>query len=298
MQTTIAGDLQHLYLYTRVGTRIAQLTAASAVVPKRIPTVRTSKRIVVIAALGFAGALTLASTSSAQWGPYPYPYPSPYPYRYYNIDAGAAMRIEVTPHEAEVYLDGYYAGIVDDFNGAFQRLRARPGQHEIVLYLDGYRTVHQKLYLTPKNTIKVKYAMERLGAGEQPEARPEAPPPPPSPPPPQAGPPPPMSPPMPPPGMPGRGPATRRAPQGPPRGNASAYGTLAIRVQPIDADVLIDGELWHTQEAPDRLTIEVAEGPHTVEIRKAGYRPFVTQVQVRRGESTPLNVSLRTQEHQ
>jgi PEGA domain-containing protein len=40
----------------------------------------------------------------------------------------------------------------------------------------------------------------------------------------------------------------------------------------------------------------VAEGPHTVEIRKAGYRPFVTQVQVRRGESTPLNVSLRAQE--
>jgi hypothetical protein len=278
-------------------------------------------------ALGFAGALTLASTASAQgfrgrpvvrgpvvvggyYSPYwlydpwfgfgyqypwgPYPYPSPYPYRYYNVDPGAAMRIEVTPREAEVYLDGYYAGIVDDFNSAFQRLRARPGQHEIVLYLDGYRTVHQKLYLTPKNTIKLKYAMERLGAGEQPEARPEAPPPPPLPPPPQAG----QPPPMPPPGMPGRGPATRRAPQGPPRGGASAYGTLAIRVQPIDADVLIDGELWHTQEAPDRITIEVAEGPHTVEIRKAGYRPFVTEVQVRRGESTPLNVSLRAQEEQ
>ena len=247
---------------------------------------QTSKRLVVLAALAVAGVSTLASTSSAQWGPYPYP--SPYPYRYYNVDPGAAMRIEVTPHQAEVYLDGYYAGIVDDFNGTFQRLRARPGAHEIVLYLDGYRTVHQQLYLTPKNTIKVKYAMEPLAAGEQPEARPEAPPPPQ-----MASQAPPMAP---PPGMPGRGPATRRAPQGPPRGNASAYGTLAIRVQPIDADVLIDGEVWHTQEAPDRLVIEVAEGPHTVEIRKAGYRSFVTQVHVRRGESTPLNVSLRTQE--
>jgi hypothetical protein len=127
--------------------------------------------------------------------------------------------------------------------------------------------VHQKLYLTPKNTIKVKYAMEPLGVGEQPEARPEAPPPPP---PPQAGQAPPMAPPgMP--GMPGRGPATRRAPQGPPRGNTSAYGTLVILVQPIDADVLIDGELWHTQEAPVRPVIEVAEGPHTVEIRQSGY---------------------------
>ena len=253
---------------------------------------RTSKRIVVMAALVAASVLTLATTSTAQWGPYPYPYPSPYPYRYYNVDPGAAMRIEVTPHEAEVYLDGYYAGIVDDFNGTFQRLRARPGPHEMVLYLDGYRAVHQKLYLTPKNTIKVKYTMEPLGAGEQPEARPAAPAPPP--PPLQA---PPMGPPgMP--GMPGRGPTTRGAPQGPPRGDSSAYGTLTIRVQPIDADVLIDGELWHTQEAPDRLVIEVAEGRHTVEIRKAGYRSFVTGVQIRRGESTPLNVSLRAQEEQ
>ncbi len=217
------------------------------------------------------------------WGPYPYPYP----YRYYNPDPGAAMRLDVTPHEAEVYLDGYYAGIVNDFDGTFQRLRARPGQHEIVLYLDGYKTVRQKLYLTPRNTIKVKYTMEPLAAGEQPEARPQAP----IPPPPQAG-----QPLMPP--QPGRGPGGRRPPQGPPQGNASAYGTVVVRVQPVDADVLIDGEIWHTQDAQDRLVIEVPEGPHTIEVRKAGYRSFVTQVQVRGGESTPLNVSLRAQEHQ
>jgi len=95
----------------------------------------------------------------------------PYPYRGYRLDPGAAVRLEVTPKEAEVYVDGYYAGVVDDFNGTFQRLRVEPGEHEIELYLDGYRQVKQKVYLSPDNTFKIKYTMEKLSAGEQPEAR-------------------------------------------------------------------------------------------------------------------------------
>src|SRR5206468_2051467 len=114
------------------------------------------------------------------------------------------------------------------------------------LYLDGYRTVHQKVYLTPDNTFRLKYKMEPLTAGEQPEPRPQ-----PVNPPPQAGPPEgPMYPPQ------GRGPVGRRGPLGPPppqgsppqgpppdprRGDASTYGSLAIRVQPADAEVMIDG---------------------------------------------------------
>jgi uncharacterized membrane protein len=59
--------------------------------------------------------------------------------------------------------------------------------------------------------------------------------------------------------------------------------------------VLIDGERWRGPEAQDRLIVEVTEGRHTVEIQKAGYRPYVTDVQIRRGETSTLNVSLRTQ---
>jgi hypothetical protein len=76
----------------------------------------------------------------------------------------------------------------------------------------------------------------------------------------------------------------------------SAYGSLAIRVQPADAEILIDGEPWRAPDAQDRLVVEVAEGPHTIEIRKPGYRTYVTQVQVRRGDTMPVNVSLRSQE--
>jgi hypothetical protein len=229
------------------------------------------------------------------WGPY-----GPYPYRgVYRLDPGAAVRLEVTPKEAEVYVDGYYAGVVDDFDGTFQRLRVEPGEHEIELYLDGYRPVKQKIYLTPDNTFKIKYTMEKVGAGEQVEPRPQ----PVNPPqPPQAG--GPQAPMQQPQGPRTRGPAPRRMPppppqdpraQGDPRGGpaASAYGTVAIRVQPADAEVSIDGDNWRAPSGQERLLIEVSEGSHTVEIRKAGFRTYVTQVEVRRGETTPLNVSLR-----
>ena len=256
----------------------------------------SSKRIlllVMFVALAAIGGTASGEAYQYPWGPYP-PYPA------YRLDPGAAIRLDVKPNNAEVYVDGYYAGIVDDFDGTFQRLRVAPGEHEIQLYLDGYRTVRQKLYLTPNNTFKVRYTMERLATGEQPEPRPQ----PPNPPPQQAGPQgPPMYPPPPP------GPARRRAPQGPPPqappqgppppgAENATYGTLAIRVQPTDADILIDGQVWHGPEGQDRLAIDVAEGSHTVEIRKPGYHAYVTQVQVRRGETTPINVSLRNQEEQ
>ena len=89
-----------------------------------------------------------------------------------------------------------------------------------------------------------------------------------------------------------------QAPRDNPRAGtqAAGYGTLAIRIQPADAEVMIDGEKWRGPAAQDRLVIDVAEGPHTVEISKAGYRTYVTEVQIRRGETSPLNVSLRSQE--
>jgi len=237
---------------------------------------------------------------------YPYPYPiRPYGYGYRAYEPEASVRLEVKPKEAEVYVDGYYAGVVDDFDGTFQRLRVEPGEHEIELWLDGYRTVRQKVYLARDKTFRIKYQLERLAAGQAPEPKPQ-----------------PLEPPdagnqprrQPPPMQPmGRGPVTRRMPpqqqppddprgpdaprRGPdaPRGGVGnvAYGTLAIKVQPGDADVSIDGDPWRGPGGQERLTVEVAEGSHTVEIRKSGYRTYVTQVDVRRGQTTPLNVSLR-----
>jgi hypothetical protein len=229
------------------------------------------------------------------YGSYGYPYYGygygyPYASAYYGpgfYDASSSVRLQVTPREAEVYVDGYFAGMVDAFDGTFQRLRVAPGDHELQLFLPGHRSFSQKVYLQPGGSFNVRHTMEPLGAGEPEPARPVAPP---------------------------RSPSVRPEPYGRPdrpnsrgperqspkanerSGNAeSDFGSIALRVQPGDVLINIDGEPWQGAPDQDRLEVQLGVGTHTVEIRKDGYRTYITDITVRRGETTPLNVSLTRQ---
>jgi hypothetical protein len=216
------------------------------------------------------------------WGGYWNPY-GPYAYPGYYDNSGE-LRLEVTPSEAQVYVDGYFAGIVDDFDGTFQRLRVRPGGHELVLYLKGHRPLRQNLYLGARQTTSIKAQLVPLAAGEVDE------------PPPQPAPQPeegpgraavPANPPEP------WRPATQTPPDDRPVDQGRGFGSLVFRVQPTEAEVLIDGERWQgPADASERLVVQISEGSHRIEIRKEGFAPFTTTVQVRRGETLPLNVSL------
>ena len=76
------------------------------------------------------------------------------------------MKTEVTPKQTEVYVDGYYAGIADDFDGVFQGLDTSPGGHAVTLSLDGYRTITRNIYVRPDSTYKLKETMEKLAPGK------------------------------------------------------------------------------------------------------------------------------------
>lgn len=224
------------------------------------------------------------------WGPW-----GPWSgYRYY--DNHASVRIQAAPREAQVYVDGYFVGVVDDFDGTFQRLRLPPGGHEITLHLNGYRNAVEKMYLQPRSTYRVRARLEPLPSGAPPEPLPvpnpdairspeeergaeyEAEP---------------------------AGPPSRRWP---PRQQAeeqqrqreqrdARFGTLTIRVQPPDAEVIVDETPWRGPAAEDgAISIQVAAGQHRVEIRREGYASFVTQVEVRAGVTTPLNVMLQRED--
>jgi len=217
------------------------------------------------------------------FGPYPWWGPGMYPYPYFPVyDDRAEVRVLVTPKEAAVYVDGYYSGVVDDFDGVFQSLPLSPGAHQITIYLEGYKTVHQNLYLSPRKSYKVRYTMERVAAGEQSEPPPSVPPVPP---------PPPGSARLPRSARPG---AALEPPMTLPATGAVAtgFGTLALRAQPEGAEVLIDGEPWTPSQPGERLLVQLAEGRHHVEIRKSGYRSYSTDITVLNGETTNLNVSL------
>jgi hypothetical protein len=211
-----------------------------------------------------------------RFGPYPWWPRAAYPHWYVPIyDRRAEVRVLATPEEAAVYVDGFYAGIVEDFDGVFQGLPLAPGGHTIVLYLEGYRTAQYNLYLRPGSAFKLRHAMERLPPGERSEPPTVAP---------QVPPPPPGS--YRSPVAPGPLPAPTQAPV-----VAVGFGTLDLRVQPAGAEVRIDGTPWASSD-PGHFVVEVSEGRHRVDVFMPGYRRFSTEIDVREGATTPLNVSL------
>ena len=93
------------------------------------------------------GLVALASFSEAAsmirtdypYGLFPFAY-YPYSTYAYGLTLDSDVKVKVTPKDAQVFVDGYYAGVSDNFDGAFQRLHVTPGGHVITIYLDGYRT--------------------------------------------------------------------------------------------------------------------------------------------------------------
>jgi hypothetical protein len=85
------------------------------------------------------------------WDPY-WAYPTrPYPHRTYRgggYDAGA-LDLDVSPARTQVYLDGERVGTVDNFDGWPQYLWLEEGTYDLVLYLDGYKTLARQVTIYP-----------------------------------------------------------------------------------------------------------------------------------------------------
>jgi hypothetical protein len=178
------------------------------------------------------------------WPSYQFP---PY-YGYARYDLSGTVRTQVAPRQTEVFIDGYYAGTVDDFE------LLAPGEAEPARPAGAP--------LPPTGTRDPRY-----GAGGPPGD-------------PRAGGPPPR-----PSGVEARGPSPA----------AQGFGQLSLRVQPADAEVLIDGEKWEGGLNGERLDVQLGTGLHRLEVRKAGYRNYFTDVTIINGQTRTLNVALTKQ---
>ena len=224
------------------------------------------------------------------YGPYAayghpgYSYPA-YGYPGYGYVVDASVRVDVSHPEAEVFVDGYRAGVVDDFDGVFQRLRIAPGGHEITIYLPGFRTIRESLYLGPGASRTMRYTMIPLAPGETAELPA-------------------------PPSVTTRGPRDpnhvpeqlserdRRIPQDSPpppaREAVVRFGAVSLRIQPADAEIFIDGARWNDTpgDATGRTIIKLSEGRHKIEVRKTGHSTYTEDVLIRNGATLTLNVVL------
>jgi hypothetical protein len=192
------------------------------------------------------------------------------------------VRVIVDPDDANVYVDGAHAGVVDDFDGFSQPLHLPAGRHEILLRRDGYRSQRFKVYVTPDNTVKIHFTMEK-GTGDAPQevvvgdpsaeqyARHDQP----------------------------RPDERRRYDEADrpadsqqlrseaPRGGV---GPLRLSVNPDDASVYVDGRFYGTAREASRL--HLTPGEHRIEVVRPGYRTYDHEIKVGGDAPTNLDVTL------
>lgn len=84
------------------------------------------------------------------WGYYGAP---SYGSTYYQDYPSGSIRLKVKPERAEVFVDGYYVGVVDEFDGFFQKLRLEPGVHRIEMRADGYEPLSLETRILPDRKV-------------------------------------------------------------------------------------------------------------------------------------------------
>ena len=84
-----------------------------------------------------------------------YPYDT-YNYRFSGYGRGyptGELRLQVRPRHAEVFVDGYFAGNVDDFDGFVQSLQLEEGPYTIELVAPGYEPLLFNVRIQPGRKI-------------------------------------------------------------------------------------------------------------------------------------------------
>lgn len=71
-------------------------------------------------------------------------------------DATGELKIAATPSRAAVFVDGQYAGHVDEFNGVGKAMLLTPGQHRLRIALPGYLPFDTMVDLRPQQKLKIQ----------------------------------------------------------------------------------------------------------------------------------------------
>ena len=199
------------------------------------------------------------------WYDYPYPYGYPVPPGYVLATpdtVSGSVRLDGSPRDAAVYVDGYYTGIVDDFNGVFRHLTLTAGPHSIEIRKPGFETLAVNVYVQPRQTIRYRETMQPVqpdSSSAQTESGAVT------------------------------APAGSDVPLGPP-------GDLRLDVKPKDAQVYIDG--YYVGIVDDfngrYQRLNLAPGPHHVELGATGYELLAFDINIEprqtvdyRGNLTP-----------
>jgi hypothetical protein len=80
----------------------------------------------------------------------------------YNTREQGNLKLKVKPRNAKVYVDGYFVGLVDQFDGAFQKLPLNGGRHKVEVRADGFETAEFDVLITPDQTVTFQGDLKRI----------------------------------------------------------------------------------------------------------------------------------------
>jgi hypothetical protein len=234
------------------------------------------------------------------WGPDYDPYYNARPREYNDRGDMGALDLDLSPAKTQVYVDGQYMGIVDNFDGWPDYLWLPRGTYDVVFYLDGYKTIARQITVYPGNVLDIDDKMEpgpstrpedlatksherrdeRLSEERDRNRRYDD--------------------------QQGEDEGWRdrvRRDRGsrhddyrgrPPAGDDSARGRLILEVQPEDASVYVDGRFVGTGSdlSMMRAGLPLAVGDHKLAIVRPGRQAQEKNFTVKAGEDVKLDVSL------
>ena len=103
-----------------------------------------------LAAYARGGRVIVAPSFGYGYGPYWGGYP--YPYGYYdNVPATGAVKFDTDVKDAEVYIDGAYAGTVKKL----KTVNLRPGSYDIEVRSPGRTQFDKKVYVAAGKTLRL-----------------------------------------------------------------------------------------------------------------------------------------------
>ncbi len=78
----------------------------------------------------------------------------------------ASVKLSVSPNRAAVFVDGVYAGHVDEFDGPGQSMLIAPGRHKIMISLPGYESFETEVTLATNQKFQLKTELRKSGSTE------------------------------------------------------------------------------------------------------------------------------------
>jgi len=74
------------------------------------------------------------------------------------------LQLALEPRSAQVFVDGQYAGVVDDFAGYYRHLPLPAGNHRIEVIASGYLPLVFDVTVIPDRTITYRQTLVSIGS--------------------------------------------------------------------------------------------------------------------------------------